>query len=166
MANTFYSYLAFIPPTSDADINILKTNLEKFYSNQKSETQPEISFVDNKVTLTFNGEYNFYICLSNDEHIIDEAKEFAQDTKLDYAEEHFDREKLIISNKRFEIWGDDDYDMDYFNDSLFIIEEVEKFSDIIIFYLSWLFTKGGQINFYNSFYEKTIEIKSGKMELE
>lgn len=136
MANTFYSYLAFIQPTSDADIDVLKMNLDKFYSNQQLDAQPKISLVDDKITLTFNGKYNFYICLSDDEHIIDEAKEFAQNQEFDWADEPFDKEKLKISNKRFEVWGDDDYDMDYFNDSLFIVEQVEKFSDIIIFYLN------------------------------
>ena len=37
--------------------------------------------------------------------------------------------------KRFEIWGDEDFDMDYFNDSLYIIEQIEKFDGIIIFNL-------------------------------
>ncbi len=136
MANTFYSYLAFIQPTSNADINILKTNLENFYANQMLEVQPKISLVDNKITLTFKDGYSFFIFLSDEEHIITEAKEFAEETKLDWAEEPFDKEKLKTSKKRFEIWGNDDYHMNYFNDSLFIIEEIENFSDIIIFYLN------------------------------
>jgi len=135
MSNTSYSYLAFIQPTSDADIEVLKKNLDTFYNNSNVEEKPCISLKNNKIIINFSEKYKFYIYLSEKEYVIEEAEEFAQNGGLDWADKPFDPKKLKTCRKRFDIWGEDDYDMDYFNDSLYIIEQVEKFSDVIIFYL-------------------------------
>lgn len=129
MANSFYSYSAYIPPSSNADIKVLKEFLDVFY--QESDNQ--ITLSDNQITITFDDEYDFYIYLAEEEHVNQEALEIADYLEEDWNETSYDKEKLKASKKRFEIWGDPDFDMDYFNDSLFIIEQVEKFNDIIIF---------------------------------
>ncbi|WP_276381721.1 hypothetical protein [Flavobacterium sp. H4147] len=129
MANTFYSYSAYITPSSNADITVLKDYLEDFYQ----EENPEILLSDNEIKITFDDEYNFYIYLATEEHVNQEALEIADDLETDFNENLYDKEKLKASKKRFEMWGDPDLDMDYFNDSLFIIQQIEKFNDIIIF---------------------------------
>ncbi|QSW88124.1 hypothetical protein J0383_17880 [Flavobacterium endoglycinae] len=129
MANTFYSYSAYITPSSNADITVLKDYLEDFYQ----EENPEILLSNNEIKITFDDEYNFYIYLATEEHVNQEALEIADDLETDFNENLYDKEKLKASKKRFEMWGDPDFDMDYFNDSLFIIEQIEKFNDIIIF---------------------------------
>ncbi|GAA3777407.1 hypothetical protein [Flavobacterium ginsengiterrae] len=132
MANSFYSYSAFIAPGSNADIAILKDYLESFYSESDAEN-PQIVLDNNEIKLTFDDEYNFYIYLAEEEHINQEALEIADDLEEDWNEDIYDKEKLRASKKRFEVWGDPDFDMDYFNDSLFIIDQIEQFSDVIIF---------------------------------
>jgi hypothetical protein len=129
MANSFYSYSAYISPSSNADIKVLKEFLDAFYQ----ESDNKITLSDNQITITFDDEYNFYIYLAEEEHVNQEALEIADYLEEDWNETSYDKEKLKASKKRFEIWGDPDFDMDYFNDSLFIIEQVEKFNDIIIF---------------------------------
>lgn len=133
MANSFYSYSAYILPSSNATIIALKEYLEEFYQNSDTEDQPEINLSDNQITLIFNDEYRFYIYLSEEKHVNEEAVEIAENLETDWNEEPFDKEKLKTAQKRFELWGDEDFDMDYFNDSLFILDQIEKFSDIIIF---------------------------------
>lgn len=133
MANTFYSYLAFIAPASDASLIVLKNNLETFYEKPAIENKPEIVLEDNQINIIFDDEYRLYIAFSEEEYVNEEALEFAQEYKTDWNETTFDKAKLETCYKRFEVWGDDDFDMDYFNDSLFVIEEIEKFSDVIIF---------------------------------
>jgi hypothetical protein len=130
MAYTFYQYLAFIQPDSDADLTVLKNNLESFYA--KSSRLPKISQIDKAITVDFDN-YKFEIFLSDGSHVIEEAAEMANDRVTDYAENSFDKEKLKTSSKRFEISGEDDPDMDYFNDSLFIVETTEKFKGVIVF---------------------------------
>lgn len=129
MANSFYSYSAYISPSSNADIKVLKEFLDAFYQ----ESDNKIILSDNQITITFDDEYNFYIYLAEEEHVNQEALEIADYLEEDWNENPYDKEKLKASKKRFEIWGDPDFDMDYFNDSLFIIDQLEKFNDIIIF---------------------------------
>jgi len=129
MANSFYSYSAYISPSSNADIKVLKEFLDAFYQ----ESDNKIILNDNQITITFDDEYNFYIYLAEEEHVNQEALEIADDLEEDWNENIYDKEKLKVSKKRFEVWGDSDFDMDYFNDSLFIIDQLEKFNDIIIF---------------------------------
>ncbi|MBF4518249.1 hypothetical protein IRZ71_17975 [Flavobacterium sp. ANB] len=134
MAKTFYSYLAFIEDSSNADIHALKNNLEDFYAKSENE-KPTITFENNQIDILFNNDYSLYVFFSEEEHINDEAREFAAEYKLDWNENTTNKEKLKASKKRFEIWGDDDFDMDYFNDSLFVIEQIEKFNNVIIFHI-------------------------------
>ncbi|KQB39587.1 hypothetical protein [Flavobacterium aquidurense] len=133
MAHTFYSYLAFITPDSDAGLIALKNNLDTFYEKSEIENKPEIVLNDHQIDIIFDDEYRFYIAFSQEEYVNEEALEFAQENKMDWNEEVIDKAKLETCYKRFEVWGDDDFDMDYFNDSLFIIEQIEKFNDVIIF---------------------------------
>lgn len=133
MANTFYSYLAFITPDSDANLIDLKNNLEIFYARPVIEDKPKIVLENNQITIIFNDEYRLNIAFSNEEYVNEEAIGIAQEHQLDYNENAFDKTKLETCYKRFEVWGDDDFDMDYFNDSLFVIEAIEKFNDVIIF---------------------------------
>lgn len=133
MAHTFYSYLAFITPGSDASLMALKNNLETFYEKSDIENKPEIVLNDQQIDIVFDDEYRFYIAFSQEEYVNEEALELAQENELDWNENPIDKAKLETCHKRFEIWADDDFDMDYFNDSLFITEQIEKFNDVIIF---------------------------------
>lgn len=133
MANTFYSYSAYISPYSNADIQVLKEYLDVFYNESDTGDKPQIVLSDNQITITFNAEYNFYVYLSNEKHVNEEAVEIADYLETDWNEKVYDKEKLKTAVKRFEVWGDPDFDMDYFNDSLFIIDQIEKFNEIIIF---------------------------------
>ncbi|WP_456313052.1 hypothetical protein [Pseudomonas shirazensis] len=135
MANSFYSYLAFIEPSSNAGIETLKNHLEDFYAKPVITEKPTITVENNQIEILFDDEYRLYVFLSEEDHINEEAQEFAIEYELDWNENTFDKEKLKTCKKRFEIWGDEDFDMDYFNDSLYIIEQIEKFDGVIIFNL-------------------------------
>lgn len=133
MAHTSYSNLAFIAPSSNADLTLLKNNLEAFYNRPVIKTKPEIVCDHHKITITFNDGYRLYIVFNDDEYVNTEAKEMADIFALDWNDNSFDKEKLKTCNKRFEVWGDSDFDMEYFNDSLFVLEEIEQFHDVVIF---------------------------------
>ncbi|PZR22645.1 MAG: hypothetical protein DI535_25700 [Citrobacter freundii] len=133
MGYTFYQYLAFIQPDSDAEPGKLKHYLESFYAG--GVRPPQIILTDKLITVAFDS-YNFRIHYSDEPHVAVEAAELAEDSDADWSEKHFDKEKLKSSSKRFELSGDPDYDMDYFNDSLYIVEIIEKFNGVIVFNIS------------------------------
>jgi len=136
MASAFYSYLAFIEPGSNANLETLKNNLDKFYTKPTIKNKPEIILKERSITLTFNDGYSFYINLSNEKHVNVEAREFAGRGVSDWLEKPVDKEKLNSCTSRFEIYGDDDYNMNYFNDSLYIIEYIGIFKGVIVFFLN------------------------------
>lgn len=133
MGYTFYRYLAFIQPGSDADLHVLKSSLEEFYA--KGVHPPSIRLADKTITVAFDS-YNFFIHLSDEPHVIKEAIEIADDSLTDWNDKHFNKDILKISNRRFEMWGERDDDMDYFNDSLFIVGIIEQFNGITVFNIS------------------------------
>lgn len=133
MANSFYSYLAFLLPGSNANIDTLKSALTDFYAKPVIDNKPTISIEGDEISVRFEDEYTFHIAFSAEAHVNIEARELAEEQALDWNEEPFDKAALAQSVSRFEIWGEEDYDMDYFNDSLFIVQKIEEFTNIIIF---------------------------------
>lgn len=130
MKNSFYNHLAFIYPESNVTIEDVKISLEEFYTNKK--IKPSIMQSDNDIVLKFDN-YKFHIHLSKDKHVIEEAREIAEDRNIDWADKKFDKELLKQSSSRLEIWGEEDFDMDYFNDSLLIVETIGKLDGLTIF---------------------------------
>lgn len=133
MSYTFYSYSIYIQPDSNADLDVLKDNIEAFYSND--DIQPVITLAKKQLTLSF-GDYNFYITLSDAPQVMEEAAEIAAAYQTDWNEEPFDQQKLSTCNRRFELWADDDEDMDYMNDSLFILQTIESFKGVTVFHIN------------------------------
>lgn len=135
MAHTFYNHIAFIAPSSNASILALKNNLATFHEKPAIKNKAKIELNGEKISIIFDDGYRFYIVLSDEEYVNIEAGEIVEFRikELDWNENPFDKDKLKTCNKRFEIWGDKDFDMDYFNDFLYIMEVIEEFDDLIIF---------------------------------
>jgi hypothetical protein len=133
MANSFYSHLAFILPGSNANIAALKNALVDFYARPVISENPAISLDGDDISVRFADDYTFHIVFSNEAHVNTEAREVAEEQELDWNEDPFDKSALAQSVSRFEIWGDEDFDMDYFNDSLFILQKIEEFDHVVIF---------------------------------
>lgn len=133
MSHTFYSYAAYIQPASDADIDTLKGQLEAFYSTSTIDTRPRIILAGNQLELCYEDDFRLYIYLSQEAHVQEEAIETADSRDTDWDDAVFNKQQLCMCKKRFEIRGDEDFDMEYFNDSLFIIEQIANFNDVIIF---------------------------------
>ncbi|TND04098.1 MAG: hypothetical protein FD123_3869 [Bacteroidetes bacterium] len=126
MGYTFYEYLILIAPDSDATLEKLKIKLEDFYKNDERKVQ--ITLSDRTITLNIDG-YNLYVGYSDAEHVQAESQEIAESSA-----EGKPQQSVIASCKaRFEMHGDDDEDMDYFNDSLYVQEEIETFKGVFVF---------------------------------
>lgn len=130
MSQSFYSYMVYILPESDLTLASLKEKLEKFFSLNKSL---KIKYSEKQIILTFEDGYSFNIILNENDYVKVESQEMSEYKKLDYNDHPFDKEKLKKSSSRLELWGDEDYDMEYFNESLYILKEIETFKNIVIF---------------------------------
>ena len=66
------------------------------------------------------------IGLNDSEHVLQESKEIANDN----AKDHELYESIKCCKRRLELGGDPDFDMEYFNDFCFVLEEIESFSSV------------------------------------
>lgn len=126
MGYTYYQYFGLIPPGSNATLQGLKEKLYTFYS--ESEDLFELKLEGNRLQLLL-GDYAFTIHYIDAPHVLKESVEISERLKGES-----DAKATIASCKaRFEMHGDEDEDMDYFNDSLYIQEEWEDFEGVITF---------------------------------
>jgi hypothetical protein len=130
MSYKSYRYFALVQPDSNADITTLKENLDTFYS--KSSKKPNILLRDKEIEILFDN-FTFTISFEDSDWIIEESIEMADDFETDYNLNDIDKDKLKLCSKRFYISGSRaDANMDYFNDSLFILSQIEKFTGVTI----------------------------------
>jgi hypothetical protein len=129
MSFTFYNYFALIKPGSQADIKQLAEKIKAFYANNKRQ----ITVLQNKdnILVTIDS-YNFKIVLVDNEDVLAESKEMSNHYNQDYASIPIDKTNFENCKRRFEISGEEDFDMDYFNDSLYILECIEQFDGVTI----------------------------------
>ncbi|RXK83008.1 hypothetical protein [Filimonas effusa] len=128
-----YTHLAYLKPGKSIDLETLENNIAARYEGMKNSTKPVIVDEAGMLRISFNS-YNFYITLVSASHVAVEARETAEQVDKDWAENAYDKGALKESTIRLDFYGDADPEMEYFNDSLFILEEIEKTGDTIIFH--------------------------------
>lgn len=125
-----YNYLIYIPPFVSINLEELKDNLKIFFDNKK--VKPSLILEENRIILKFE-DYHFYIAQNADKYVNEELLELLQLHKTDFAGNLINQEEIKHSKTRLELYGDDDFEMKYFNESLFIIEFFEKYDQFVIF---------------------------------
>ena len=76
----------------------------------------------------YREEYYFYLALVNESWVIEESREIA-----DNQAKRSEAEVIRNCPYRLEFYGDDDLDMEYFNDYFALMEEIQKIPGAIIF---------------------------------
>lgn len=126
MGFTYYSYLILLSDQSNATIERLYNKLKDFY--QKDTRDIKIVLEENEITIMFNN-WNLYIGYSDEEYVLEESKEMA----VNSAKGKPEQEKIAGCKARFEMSADPDPNMDFFNDSCYVLEEIEKFNAVYVF---------------------------------
>jgi hypothetical protein len=121
--------MALIEPDSDADLHQLAEKLQKRFANIKAAVigQPN----NDKLTIAID-DYLFTVYLSGSEHVLIESKEMSDTFIEDYAGNPVDKQVVASCARRFELSGGADYEMNYFNHSLFILECMEELKGVTI----------------------------------
>lgn len=126
MGYSFYQYFAFFNEHSDASLEALKLKLEHSYAGL--DRRPEITLQGEQLVLRF-GTYHIRVDLNREDYVQEEAQEVGDHFLQNWKEEPLNLELLKSCNQRFEVAGEEDYDMNYFNDSLYVIEAIDSFSN-------------------------------------
>ncbi len=135
-----YEYIAFFPHSVEVDLEKLKANLKSKFeytydkvdiqfllSNDNEQSELEITFTE--------FDYKFFITLQNNQEVLKKAKYFATNYNTNFADESYDVDKLLTCHKSLELSAYEDYNMDYFNCCVYILEEFEKLNDDIFIFL-------------------------------
>ena len=127
MGYSYYSYLVLLTDESDFSLAELAARLEHFYGKAG---QGNVAVVTKEESLKVKvGDYAFQLHYNQEDYVVEESQEIAEDA----ATNHPDKARIAACRRRLEIAGEDDPDMDYFNDSLYLLEIIETFSGVFIF---------------------------------
>lgn len=122
-----YEGLVLIDPDSSITARQLADELRRFYAGT-SDAPVAIDEEDDVVTLRWAG-YVLEVGRSCAPHVREESQELADE----FASGHPDHARIAQCACRFEMSGDDDPDMDRFDDSLFVGEALERLGRVYRF---------------------------------
>lgn len=123
------SYCNFIFSLDNDDFFFerIKTIVTKFYEKRKKQN-PIIQEEGKRLVIDFQG-YNFIFSYIREDWIIEESKDIAET----FAKNTPYKNQIKNSEARIEFYGDDDFNMDYFNEALFLLEVIFKEGNAAIF---------------------------------
>jgi hypothetical protein len=120
-----YETFVMLPTTTQVTLPEIETRLRTLFSNSiKTRPDFQISQRADYIELNFTN-YRFYVGIADEPHVLREAQEIA----AEFPEVEFKGEY----DKRIEISADDDPNMDYFNDFVFIVEELQNLEGAIAY---------------------------------
>lgn len=119
-----YDALVLVDPSSP----ITFQDVEKVLRARSFSVPPAIQATADHLIVTLNG-YHLKLWWAAGPHVRQESAELANE----HAKGHPARDRIALCSTRIEVSGDEDMDMDYFNDYVFILEELEKIGTVYIF---------------------------------
>lgn len=87
-----------------------------------------VNFISSNEACIDTGNYKFNLYLNEDNYIEDETNELLRQYESTLSKSNF-----RSSNMRIEVYGEDDPNMDYFNDFLHIISKLAKHPSILVY---------------------------------
>jgi hypothetical protein len=129
MGFIFYEYIGLIKSGSDTSLEALEQELRKEYANSKKPVS--IKREIDSITVTIDN-YKFRVYFSDGSHVGEESKEMAGVFAIDAGGNPVNKADIENCTRRFEMAGDDDANMDYFNDSLYVIDSMERLGVIVL----------------------------------
>ncbi|MEM6271891.1 MAG: hypothetical protein AAF998_20810 [Bacteroidota bacterium] len=124
-----YEYLIPIADDSDFSLARLEVSLKQFYGQNEDRTINIERFGEDKIVVLVE-RFPFYLNVSDAPEVPFESAEMAAHWTGDPS----GKERLQNCSRRIEMYADGrDPSMAYFNDSLYILGEIEKFDGAFIF---------------------------------
>src|SRR5215207_5342934 len=93
-----------------------------------SHAKPKLTDNGNEIILNYNG-YEFHFTFISDDYVAEESAEIANS----FARHRADKHKIAHCKSRVEFYGDDDFFMHHFNESLFLLDAIKEAEQVVIF---------------------------------
>ena len=122
-----YMHFIFWKERTEDPIKEIGNILESMYGrNPKAEAAVILS--KERVNVKVN-EYMFTYVFIAEDWVLEESRDIADS----FGRKRKDHLIIKESRSRIEFYGDDDYDMNYFNDYLLMLEKIQRELPVIIF---------------------------------
>ncbi len=123
-----YGYQYFILVQEESfQLQEIEQVLKNYYA--KKGLGDKVSFhSENHLLVDMSNDYYFHFQLEMSESVLQESKEIAESYKGNK-----DKTTIASCKSRVEFWGDEDPDGDYFNDHMFILEQIMKNEKLLIY---------------------------------
>jgi hypothetical protein len=122
-----YSYFIFSLEKEKNLFEEIKEAIKKKYIDNLEESiivQTDL----NHISISFSG-YQFNFSLVQENWVVEESRDIA----MTFGKNRKDNKELASCRERIEFYGDDDLNMDFFNESLSLLEMLSKEFNIVIF---------------------------------
>lgn len=121
-----YHALILIDSSVTPQLDKYHAALVDFYA-EDGEQAPSITLEDDTIIVSFTAAspFTFKIVLNDDDYVQEESQEMANDA----AKDHPDHAIIATAKARLEIASDNDENMDYFNDFIYLLEQADAISD-------------------------------------
>jgi hypothetical protein len=125
-----YIALILLPDNTNASLEKAKLKLiEYFNHNYFANYNVRIAIKEGKLILTVD-EWSMFITVNSEPYVLVEAQEIAE---LFATENDPNKNALATYSARFELSSAPDPNMDYFNDYVFVIENLCEFTGAVAF---------------------------------
>jgi len=121
-----YSLLVLLTDQTTLTLDTLAQRLSKRFSYDPAVV---IEHGTSDVVLVQWGAWSVHIGYENEPHVAVESEDIADR----FATSHPSRSDIAFCMQRLSVSGDDDPNMDHFNDFLFVMEVLESYSGVYLF---------------------------------
>ena len=122
-----YECLVIVDPATDIPVDLVAAELRRFYAG-KPDSPSELALEGDLIELRWPG-YTLSVGRSSLPHVLEESQGIASE----FAGEHPARERIGLCSSRYEVVGEDDREMQHFNDYLFIGEVLARLGTVYRF---------------------------------
>lgn len=132
MGYSYYSTLVLIPEGHEITLPQVFERLQQRFIEAGMPTvawHDPVAWYDSRHVVVQQDDWKLHLYFEDEAHVKEEAQELAEDLIQDEQ----DRKLVSSSKSRIAIFGDPDPEMMYFNEYLFVLEEMEKFLGLYIF---------------------------------
>jgi hypothetical protein len=124
-----YTAFALVPSDTDTSLRQAETYIREFYAQQSHAASGTIQIVSQDETLTIHlDSWRMFVVYNCEPYVLEESKDIAEML----SRRHPEMMKLQGYGCRFELWSDEDPNMDYFNEYLFVLEQLSKIPEAVL----------------------------------
>ncbi len=128
-----YNHLIYLKSNQDISLDELKSDFLVYFKDKKLKKPDKILKQKEKLIIVY-WDYKFYAYINKENYTNEELLELLQNNNYkDFDLKAINKDNFKNSNIRIEFYWEDDFWMEYFNESIFLLEFFENSWNYLIF---------------------------------